>query len=642
MAKAVIDDAYLRHFFALEDDEEGKAECEKIRAKLERLQFSHGQDICRIDDEPDGMYFLESGTCAVLDRDGEQINIMQEGQYFGEYGVLSGARRLSTVRSVGRTVVYRLNGPDMMEILSGRPNLIGEFMKRVYAQVSRKHSQLLKLSQIRRGILQSPKNQVPMSLKAMVLLYGILAVVMAAGLLLIPRGYGGPVFLLPLVVMIVHALVTKRTVESLAVGGVFAAALLLRNGLTGSYTDALIEAVTDADNAVTVLIMSLMGGLISLIEASGAVTAFQKLAERRIKTRRGALFGTLGIMAVTAIDDGLNMLCAAVSVRPSADEQRIPREHTSFLLSFLPRTLCSLMPFSLWGIFVIGSIGLGVSGEGANAFCSAIPFNFFTVLTIIAGVLFCFGRLPRTKTLRRAEQRVESGGELWPADSERFQPQDELTFWGALRNLLVPVVVLAVTSLAIRSIWVHSLVLDSACGLVATLLILFFFYCGQRIMSPEQFAEHLISGIQGMVLPNVLYLMTMCFSSLLKQEDMASFFESALLALGSAAALIPAVLFLSFTLLTVALGSSWAMFVIGFPVAIHMATLGGLHLPLCIGAICAAGLAGEMNCVFTSDAFSVGSAIGCNPRTVLSVRMPYSLFFTGASLLLYVIAGFIF
>ena len=81
------------------------------------------------------------------------------------------------------------------------------------------------------------------------------------------------------------------------------------------------------------------------------------------------------------------------------------------------------------------------------------------------------------------------------------------------------------------------------------------------------------------------------------------------------------------------------MFVIGFPVAAHLALRAGVPLPLCVGAVCAAGIAGEKCCVFTSDSLSVGSAIGCDPDRILKVRMPYSVGFSLCAFVLYIAAG---
>jgi len=642
MPKTTIDDAYLCRFFNLGNDAAGHAECAAIRKKFERLTFSHGEDIIRIDEEPDAMYFLESGTCAVLGRDGDQINLMQEGQYFGEYGVLSGERRLSTVRSVGRSVVYRLSGADMIEILGRHPGLYGDLMKQVYGQVSQKHAQLLTLSRMRRGILLAPDSDVPLPPRKMLVQYGALALFFALALLLIPKGSAGPVFLVPLGLMVVYVLYTKRTLESLIVSGMLAAVLFIRSGLAVSYTDALSETMIDPGNVFTVLVMALMGGVITLIEASGAVTALKKIADRKVRSPRGALFASIGTLAVTAIDDCLNMLCSATTVRSAADEQKIPREKTALLLSILPTAICSFLPFSLWGIFVVATLSASVPDSGASLLWKSVPFNFYSIVSLAGLILLSLGKLPASKPLREAEERVSAGGKLWPAGSESHFPPDDPEIWGLPRNLLVPVAVLAVTSLATRSIWSGSFVLDSAVGLVATLIVLFFLYCGQGLMSPQQFADHLISGIQSMVLPIVLYLLAMCFASLLSHESLDSFFRTIMAFLEPFTAIVPAMLFLLFMLLTVALGSSWAMYVIGFPVAVQMATLGGLSLPLCVGAIAAAGIAGEKNCIFTSDALSVGSAVGCDPKAVLSVRLSYSLLFTAVSFVFYLIAGIAF
>ncbi len=641
MATQSIDDSFLRDFFGIEQGPAGVAELEEVRSKLTRLQFTNGQDICTIDGEADGMFFLESGTAVVLNRDGEQVNLLRKGQYFGEYAVLSGERRLSTVRSLGRTVVYRLGNEDMMEILHRHPGIYGELMKRVYHQVSGKHSQLMALSRMQRGILMAPENKKPLSPLRILWQYGLLAAIFIASVLLIPEESLAPVFLLPMVLMLVHVLLTRRTLESLIVAGMLAALLVYRGGLSGSYVDALMDTMASLDNVFTVLVMSLMGSVISLIEASGAVTAFRKLVDRSVRSQKGARFALLGILAVTAIDDCLNMTCAATGLRSVADEQKIPREDTGLLLSFLPTTLCSFLPLSLWDIFVIGSMNPAVGGNSVALFCRSIPFNFFSLITVAAMVLFCFGLLPRSRSLRAAKERVRNGGELWPEGSERYLIRDDTEVWGKIRNLLLPVIVLAISSLLVRSLRSGSFVVDSACGLVVTLVFMFVFYCAQGVLTPDQFFDHLVSGIQSMVLPIVLYLLTMCLTSLLKSAEMGLYFDQAVLALEMMAPLLPSVLFFVSTLLTIALGSSWAMYVIGFPTAIRLASVMGLSIPLCAGAICAAGIAGEKLCVFTSDSLSIGNAIGCDPGKILSVRMPYSICFFLVSLLLYIVAGFL-
>ena len=641
MSAERIDNQYLRNFFGIKQDPDGDAELAAIRGKLQRLQFAHGQDIVRIDEEPDGMYFLNSGAALVLDRDGNQINVMNEGQYFGEYGVLSGQRRLSTVRSQGKTVVYKLNSDDMMEILRFHPGVYGELMKQVYAQVSQKHRQLVALSRMQRGVLRHPDSQMPLTPRQMLLRYGILALVFLISAFLVPAGGSAPIFLLPLLLMLVYVLITHQTLEALIVAGLYASLLIWRAGFFTGFIDALIGSIGTTDTAETLLILTLLGSFVSLIEASGAVTAFKRYTSRRVRSARGLLFAMLGILAVTSVDDWLNICCASGSTNASAEEQRVSCEDRSLLLSFLPTVLCSFLPFSLWGIFVIGSINPAADGNAVALFARSMPFNFFSIIVLAAMLLHCAGRLPKTKRLRAAEKRVNSGGKLWPEGSERYLLHDGAEVWGRISNLLIPMIVLALGSFTIRTFFSGSFVVDSACGIVAALIVMYFLYCGQRLMSPEQYLESLITGMQSMVLPNLLYLLTMCFASMLDAQALGSYFDNAVSVLQPAAPLLPAALFLISTLLTVALGSSWAMYVIAFPVSIRIAAAVGLSVPLCVGAVCAAGIAGEKCCVFTSDHESVGELIGCDPAAVLSVRIPYAVVFSLISLLFYVAAGFL-
>ena len=415
-----INDAYLRTFFGISESEEGQAELEDIRNKLVKLQYENCADICVIDAEADGMYFLESGTAIVLDRDGSQINILHEGQHFGEYAVLAKQRRLSTVRSLGRTVVWRLSPEDMMEILSRHPNIWGDLMKSVYGQVSGKHSQILALSGMKKGILQHPSNEAPMPRSRMLIQYGLLAVIYLLAFWLIPKDSAAPLFIAPLVLMLSYVLITKRTLESLIVSCILAALLLYRSGLSASFVDGLMKTMESPDNVFTVLVMALMGGVIQLIEASGAVTAFKKLVEKHVHDRRGMLLASYGIMAVTCIDDGLNMTCAANATNTISKEQKVPRESASLLFSMLPTVLSSFVPLSLWGIFVIGPISASVSENGVALFCRSIPFNFFSILTAVLMLLYCLGKLPLTKELKAADRRVQGGGRLWPDGSERY------------------------------------------------------------------------------------------------------------------------------------------------------------------------------------------------------------------------------
>ena len=107
------------------------------------------------------------------------------------------------------------------------------------------------------------------------------------------------------------------------------------------------------------------------------------------------------------------------------------------------------------------------------------------------------------------------------------------------------------------------------------------------------------------------------------------------------APVMPAVLFVVSVLLTIALGSSWSMYAIIFPITVNLINVMGLFPALCIGAVAGAGIAGEKICMFTADALNVGTSIGCNPSEICKVRVHYSLIISGIATAGYLIAGII-
>ncbi|MCR5278049.1 MAG: cyclic nucleotide-binding domain-containing protein [Lachnospiraceae bacterium] len=634
-----INERYIKEFFGIGDDPDGLQEFAEIKAKLVRLTFENNENICMVDDEPDGMFFLESGTAIVLDRSGERVNILSVGQYFGEYGALTGQKRLTTVRSMGRTVVYKLSSEDVVKFLSKHPEIYGELMKRVYDQVSHKHAQILALSGMRKGVLSVPSNQAPLSKKRVIIQYGIVLLLFLLSALLVPANATAPVFILPLVFMLVYVLITKRTVESLLLASSLAALLVYRTGIFASFADALMSTMGAADNVFTVLVMALMGGMINLIVVSGGVTAFEKLASRIGHTKRGVFLTSLGIMTATSIDDGLNMLSASYASYQKAKETGIVREKLALFYSMLPTVLCSFFPLSLWGIFVIGTLSATVKVDTVETFCASVPFNVFSIVTVIVMVLFAIGKLPLSKQLKDADKRYEETGVLWPAGSDRYLSVHDTEVWGKISNVMLPIAVLAVSSLAIRSFINKSFVVDSAVGLMVTLAFMFILYCFRGIMSPEQFIDHMITGIAGSTLPIILYLLTMCFSSLLDCLNLAEYFEGIIDIFDTTAFLLPACAFLFSLLLTVVLGSSWAMYAIAFPIVLGFVTRLGLNPALFIGAVSGAGIAGEKLCPFTAESMNVATAVGLNPRDARVVRMSYSAAVAGITTVVYLILG---
>ncbi|MBP5415113.1 MAG: hypothetical protein ILN61_07740, partial [Lachnospiraceae bacterium] len=208
-------------------------------------------------------------------------------------------------------------------------------------------------------------------------------------------------------------------------------------------------------------------------------------------------------------------------------------------------------------------------------------------------------------------------------------------------NVMLPILVLAASSLAVRSIITGSFIVDSAVGLLVALAFMFLLYCFREIMSPEQFMEHLVDGIANSTLPIIMYLLTMCFSSLLDSLGLHIYVEEIIDIFERNIFLLPAATFVLSMLLTMVLGSSWAMYAITFPIILNLTRTLGIDPVLFVGAIAGAGIAGEKNCAFTAEAFNIANAVGINPEDAKKIRISYSAIFTALAALLYLIVGFI-
>ncbi len=634
-----IDKNYIAAFFGIDDSKEGIEELAEIESKLSKVVYENGQDICKIDSEADGMYFIESGTVVVLDKNNRQINVLHVGQYFGEYAVLSGQKRLSTVRSKGRTVLYRMAGKDLLDFLYKHPNVYGELMKRVYAQLSGKHSQILSLSGARRGVLSHPSNSKPLSKKQMILQYGMILTVFFFALFLVPENKTLPLFLIPAVFMLVYVLITKRTMESLIVSGILAAILVYRTGAFTGYADSVIDTMSRRDNAYTILVMALMGGMINLIVAAGGVTAFEKSFAGWCRDQKGIFLTSLFIMIITGIDDCLNMITASYTVYTPAKEKGVVREKLALFYSMLPTVLCSFIPLSLWGIFVTGTLFATVREEAVSLFVRSIVFNFYSIAVLIGMILFAFGLLPASRQLKESQKRYDETSELYPKGSEKYLSAHDTEVWGRISNVILPVIVLAVSSLTLRSITGKSFITDSAVGLLAALSFMFLLYGLRKTMTPEQFMQHLLQGISETSIPIMLYLLSINFASLLDTLGLHIYMAKAITAFNAVTAFLPAIIFILAMFLTIALGSSWSMYAIVFPIVIGLASHLSINPALLIGAVAGAGIAGEKNCAFTTDALNVATAVGIDPDAVKTLRIRYSTAFTVIAAFGYLIAG---
>jgi len=171
---------------------------------------------------------------------------------------------------------------------------------------------------------------------------------------------------------------------------------------------------------------------------------------------------------------------------------------------------------------------------------------------------------------------------------------------------------------------------------------MFCMYCFQRLMTPEEFFDNIVIGIEHMIVPILLLVLTFSFSSGIRQIGLVEWLNDIVpIMVGGNYWLLPAALFLLFTAITTVWGSSWSIYAIGLPIAVQLAAVVGGNMALYAGAICAAGIAGDSLSIHQSDNEDVASVVGCAPTVLFMARLPYFLAIAVISFVIYLIAGIV-
>ena len=190
--------------------------------------------------------------------------------------------------------------------------------------------------------------------------------------------------LVPPIVAIVLALITKETFSSLFVGIIVGA--LLATGLNPIaaldtlINDGFISAISG--NAGIFMFLVILGVMVALVNSTGAAAAFGRWASRRVKTKVGALLATFVLGVLIFIDDYFNCLTVGSVMRPVTDLNRVSRTKLAYLIDSTAAPVCMIAPISSWAAAVSG-VARDLNVDGIQLFISAIPFNYYSLLTLL-------------------------------------------------------------------------------------------------------------------------------------------------------------------------------------------------------------------------------------------------------------------
>ena len=460
--------------------------------------------------------------------------------------------------------------------------------------------------------------------------------------------------LLPPIIAIGLALITKEVFSSLFIG-ILSGALLYSNfSFTGSLdaiiNDGLISAVSGSAGIFIFLIE--LGVIVALINKAGGSAAFGNWAKTHIKSRVGVMLATFLLGVLIFVDDYFNCLTVGSVMRPVTDSKKISRAKLAYIIDATAAPICMIAPISSWAAAVSA---YAEEGQGLRLFISAIPYNFYSILTLvfvvaIAVMGFDYG------SMRLHEMNAMEKGDLYTSGEKNESVEVTPSSKGRVVDLVIPVVLLIV-SCVFGLLYVGGFMegesfidafanTDATVGLpwgcLIALVLIILYMMARGIISFKESMDCLPQGFIAMV-PAILIL---TFATALKNMTSllgAKYFVGDLMA-GQAEALgmfLPAIIFLVACVLAFATGTSWGTFGILIPIVTAIFPAGSELLIIGMSACLAGAVCGD-HCSPISDTTIMSSAGGqCNHLNHVSTQMPYAITVAAISFVMFVISGFV-
>ena len=472
----------------------------------------------------------------------------------------------------------------------------------------------------------------------------------------VPQLYATIWSLVPPVVAIVLALITKEVYSSLFVGiligGAFWAGFKPEATILHVFQDGVVGVLTDSYNMGILVFLVILGVMVCMMNKAGGSAAFGRWAKEHIKTRAGAQLATIVLGVLIFIDDYFNCLTVGSVMRPVTDSHNVSRAKLAYLIDATAAPICIIAPISSWAAAVTGF----VKGEdGFSIFIRAIPYNYYAILTIIMMVTLVLAKEDYGPMKAHEKNAIE--GDLFTTGDRPFENTSENAIYnkGKVIDLVFPILSLIVCCV-IGMIYSGGFFSgtgfveafsgsDASVGLMLgsffAMVITIVFYAVRKVLRFSDSMACIPEGFKAMVPAILILTFAWTLKAMTDSLGAAPFVASVMnSAAGGLMNLLPAIIFLVGCFLAFATGTSWGTFGILIPIVV--AVFQGTNETMMIISIsaCMAGAVCGDHCSPISDTTIMASAgAQCNHVNHVSTQLPYAMTVAAVSCITYVIAG---
>lgn len=466
--------------------------------------------------------------------------------------------------------------------------------------------------------------------------------------------------LLPPIIAITLALMTKEVISSLLVG-ILSGTLIYSIGM--GHSNILMGTVETTFNLMgtrvdfnILMFCTMLGGLVYTITMAGGSRAYGNWATKRIRSRRSAMVATGGLGAFIFIDDYFNCLTVGTVMRPVTDTYNISRAKLAYLIDSMAAPVCIIAPVSSWAAAVGSSLkSTGAFESDFAAFVSTIPYNLYALACIFFVFFLCYTNLD-FGPMRKAEALAASGqAENQEGSNEGIKVSDR----GTILDMILPIaalIVFAVLSLLYSGgYWgadpaYHTIA--SALGNTSAsnalvwaafgaMVVAFVMFVGRGVLSFHDFMDGSIEGMKMMLPANVILVLAWTISGVCRDLLQTPQFVESMVSTGNfAAMLLPAIVFLVSGFLAFSTGTAWGTFGILIPIIVPVAQALDPSLTVVTLSATLAGSVFGDHCSPISDTTILSSAgSGCSHIEHVATQLPYAMVVGFASFIGYIVAG---
>ncbi len=468
--------------------------------------------------------------------------------------------------------------------------------------------------------------------------------------------------LVPPVVAITLALVTKEVYSSLFVGIIVGALFYDNFNLTEAYLTAFTDKtdggflanLSDSWNVGILIFLVVLGAMVSLMNKAGGSKAYGEWTKQHIKSRQGAALATFFLGILIFVDDYFNCLTVGSVMRPMTDGHKISRAKLAFIIDATAAPICIIAPISSWAAAVAGVVD---GMNGLELFIRAIPYNFYAILMIVAMITmlkmdFDFG------PMALHEKNARENGDLFTTAQKMYADVEsvEVVGNGKVIDLVLPVIIL-IASCVTGMIYTGGffdgvsfidafadcdasvgLVIGSIVAIILTLLL----YIPRKVLTFEQCMGCLPDGFKAMV-PAILILSFAWTLGGITGLLGADVYVAGLLenSAGQLAYFLPVIIFVIAAFLAFSTGTSWGTFAILLPIVVKILDPTSELLIITVSATLAGAVCGD-HCSPISDTTIMASAgAECDHINHVSTQLPYALMVGAVSCANYILAAYV-